>query len=223
MELVSRCYIGLLVGSIAAAGCAWISPTVEVDPAVTFAVHAASRGLVIDKMEGGQAGVLEWSTTPSTGPQFVLYSAGTPTAGFWVSGADIFVKSAPPAVAIGQVKADWDAGAIRLTFKPEGDGTFSTSVFKRIAGGTGPAALGQPAGSLLDLRGIYQADVMDAAGGTAGWIRVRFAHTWTSAHRIYDGALPSTLNGPLAVAAVTRLDAELTAVSRTATDPYLGN
>jgi hypothetical protein len=223
MKLLARGSIGLLVGCIAAAGCAWMSPHVDVDPAVTFAAHTASRGLVIDKMDGGQAGVLEWSTTPSAGPQFVLYAAGVPAAGLWVRGADIVVKSAPPAAVIGQVDADWDERAIRLTFKPAGDGTFSTSVFKRIEGGKGPAALGQPASSLLDLRGIYQAEVVDAAGASAGWIRVRFAHSWSSAHRIYDGVLPAALNGPLAVAAAARLDAELSAVSRTAMDPYLGN
>lgn len=224
MKLLARGGVGILLGLITGAGCGWMSPAVPVEPDVTFAAHAASRGLVIDKMEGGQGGVLELSATPSSGPQLVLYSAGSATAALWVSGADIVVRRAPPAIAppIGQVDADWDERAIRLTFKPEGDGTFSTSVFKRIAGGNGPAALGQPAGSLLDLRGVYQADVTDAAGAPAGWIRVRFAHTW-SAHRIYDGVLPAALNGPLAVAAVARLDAELTAVSRTATDPYLGN
>ncbi len=215
---------GLLVGAlIVGAGCSWMSPTVPVEPDVTFAAHAASRGLVIDRMEGGQAGVLELSTTPR-GPQLVLYSAGTATADLWISGAEIVVRRPPPATAppIGQVDATWDERAIRLTFKPEGDGTFSTSVFKRIAGGNGPAALGQSTDSLLDLRGTYQADVLDAQGASAGWIRVRFAHTW-SAHRIYDGMLPAALNGPLAVAAVARLDAELTAVSRTAMDPYIGN
>ncbi len=199
-----------------------MSPSVEVEPGVTFAAHAASRGLVIDKMEGRQGGVLERSTTIASGPQFVLYTAGAPIAALWIDGPDTVVKSVPAAVEIGQVDAEWNERAIRLTFKPQGGETFSTSLFKRIAGGRGPAVLGQPAGSLLDLRGVYEADVVDAAGVPAGWMRVRFTHGW-SAHRIYDGVLPAAVGGPLAVAAVARLDAELTAVSRAAVDPYVGN
>jgi hypothetical protein len=120
------------------------------------------------------------------------------------------------------VDASWDEHAIRLTLKPEGDGSFSTSAFKRIEGGASPAALGQPANSTLDLRGIYRAELYDGAGQSAGWMRVQFTHGW-SAHRIYEGALPAALNGPLAVAAVERLDAELTAVANQALNPYIGN
>lgn len=213
----------LLIVSVAAAGCEWMVPAVPVEPYVTFAAHAASRGLVIDKMEGGGEGLVKPSTS-TTGPQLVLYSEDTPTATLWIQGADIVVGPAPPATTppLGQVGAEWDERAIRLTFKPEGDGNFSTSTFKRIAGGKGPEELGRPVVSLLDLRGTYQADVLDADGKSAGWIRVRFAHSW-SAHRIYDAVLPAALNGPLAVAAAARLDAELNAVSRPATDPYIGN
>jgi hypothetical protein len=193
------------------------------DSGATFAAHVASRGLVIDRMEGGQSGVLELSTTPYDGPQFVLYSEGAPTAALWVHGADTVVRSAADsaAPAIGRVDASWDERAIRLTLKPEGDGAFSTSMFKRIEGG-GPAALGQPASSTLDLRGVYRADLIDGSGQPAGWIRVQFTHGW-SAHRLYDGVLPAALNGPLAVAAVARLDAEVTAVVNQAMNPYIGN
>jgi len=212
----------LVIACIGAAGCEYMRPDVTVEAYVTFAAHAASNGLVIDKMEGGQDGVVKPSSTPR-GPQWVLYSADAATAYLWIDGADTVVRSAAPqSVLIGTVDAYWDAQAIRLSFKAADDATFSTSVFKRIAGGNGPAALGQAADSTLDLRGTYQADVTDGTGATVGWLRVRFAHSW-SAHRIYDGVLPATLNGPLAVAAAARLDAELTAVSRPAMDPYIGN
>lgn len=223
MKLWTRCRIALLVGLIAGPGCAWLSHDVPTDPNITFSAHAASRGLVIDKMEGGQPGVLEPSSTPYNGPQFVLRSGDTTTAAFWLVGADIIVRHADPAApAIGRVDASWDERAIRLALTPENAGTFTTSVFKRIDGGAAPVALGQPADSLLDLRGTYFADVVDSSGAPAGWLRVRFAHSW-GPHRVYEGALPAALNGPLAVAAVARLDAELTAVSNTAINPYIGN
>ena len=224
MKLSIRCYIGLLLGLITSAGCSLMSRAAPGDSSATFAAHVASRGLVIDQMEGGQPGVLELSATPSSGPQFVLYSGGVPTAALWVSGADTVVRAAPDsaAPAIGRVDASWDERAIRLTLTPEGDGVFSTSAFKRIEGGASPAALGQPAGSTLDLRGVYRAELLDGTGQPAGWIRVQFAHGW-SAHRIYEGVLPAALNGPLAVAAVARLDAELTAVANRAMNPYIGN
>ena len=224
MKLSTGCYVGLLLGLITSAGCALMPHDTPGDSGATFAAHVASRGLVIDKMEGGQAGVLELSTTPSSGPQFVLYSGGVPTAALWLSGADTVVRAAPDSAAptIGRVDASWDERAMRLTLTPEGDGVFSTSAFKRIEGGASPAALGQPAGSTLDLRGVYRAELLDGTGQPAGWIRVQFAHGW-SAHRIYEGVLPAALNGPLAVAAVARLDAELTAVANRALNPYIGN
>jgi len=224
MNLLRRYRLGLLIGLIAGPGCALIWPAEPLDPALTFAAHVASRGLVVDKMDGGQPGVLEPSSTPYAGPQLVLRSGERTTATFWLSGADIIVR--PPdsgAPVLGRVDACWDERAIRLTLRIESDGTFSTSVFKRIAGGAGPAALGQAAESLLDLRGTYQADVVDDAGASAGWLRVRFAHSWITPHRVYEGVLPAALNGPLAVAAVARLDAELTAVSSAAMNPYTGN
>jgi len=225
MTLSTRCYIGLLLGLITtAAGCFLMSRDTPDDSGATFAAHVASRGLVIDKMEGGASGVLEPSTTPFSGPQFVLYSAGAPIATLWVSGADTVVRAAPnsAAPAIGRINASWDERAIRLTLQPEGDGSFSTSVFKRIEGGAGPVALGQPAGSTLDLRGVYRAELLDGSGQQAGWIRVQFTHGW-SAHRVYEGVLPAAVNGPLAVAAVARLDAEVTAVVNQAMNPYIGN
>ena len=225
MKLSTRCYIGLLLGLITSAGCSLMSMLRDApgDSGATFAAHVASRGLVIDRMEGGKSGVLEPSTTPFSGPQFVLYSGGTPTAALWLNGAVTVVRAAPDsaAPAIGRVDASWDERAIRLTLKPEGDGAFSTSMFKRIEGG-GPAALGQPADSTLNLRGVYRAELVDGTGQSAGWIRVQFTHGW-SAHRIYEGMLPAALNGPLAVAAVARLDAELTAVVNQAMNPYIGN
>lgn len=224
MTLSTRYTIGLLLGLITSAGCSLLSHDRAQESDATFAAHAASSGLVIDRMEGGQSGLLKLSTTPFGGPQFVLYSGGVPTAALWVSGADTVVRSAPDAAApaIGRVNASWDERAIRLTLKPEGDGSFSTSVFKRIEGGASPAALGQPADSTLDLRGIYRAELLDGAGQPAGWMRVQFTHGW-SAHRVYEGVLPAALNGPLAVAAVARLDAELTAVANQAMNPYIGN
>ena len=229
MNVSRLAYFGLLVGIGVCGGCSSMSRTpvdTAADPGVTFAAHAEGRGLVIDKMEGGQTGLLEPSKTPESGPQFMLYLAGAPAAAFWVTGPSTLVRGAPEATAppIGEVDAAWDEHAIRLRLKPQGQPEFSTSVFKRLAEEGGPDALGQPVDSTLDLLGVYRADVVDAAGAPAGWIQVRFIYAgwlgpWAQAHRVYDGVLPAPLNGPLAVAAAAKLDAELSRVLRGA-PPY---
>ena len=224
MNHLTRGCSGLLAVICITSACASRSGSpvdISADPGATFVAHQVSGGLMIDKMEGGQTGALQPST-PS-GPQFVLYSGSTPVAAFWITGPNTLVRSAPDTTAptIGQVDTTWDKSAIRLMLKPAGHPTFSTSVFKRVGEGA-PEALGQPTDSTVGLRGVYRADVIDAAGKPAGWIQVRFSHGG-SAHRVYDGVLPATLNGPLAVAAAARLDAELSAVLRSATNPYVGN
>lgn len=217
--------IGLAVVIGIGGGCASRLPgpvEIPADPGATFAAHEVSGGLMIDKMEGGQTGVLQPSTT--SGPQFVLYSASIPAAAFWVTGPKTVVRSAPDPSAplIGEVDATWDKRAIRLTLKPEGRPTYSTSVFKRVSGEGGPDALGQPVDSTLTLRGVYRADIVDSNGAPAGWLQVRFGHAGSS-HRVYDGVLPATLNGPIAVAAAARLDAEVSSVLKGATNPYVGS
>lgn len=224
MELSRRRHRGLLAFAFtASAGCSLLRPNAAADPDINFAAHTASRGIVVDRMDGDQHGTLGPSDSRAGGPQFVLQTAAATTAAFWVSGSRTAVRPSPDstALALGQVEASWEDNAIRFTLAPAAGG-FSTSPFKRIEGGASPAALGQPAASILDLRGVYRADVVDAAGKPAGWLRVRVDSRWGPAH-IYDGALPQEIDGPLAVAVVAQLDAALNAVEDAAANPYIGN
>jgi hypothetical protein len=214
----------LFLGFVASAGCAWLIPRAKQDPQINFAAHTVSRGVVVDKMDGDQNAALKLSSSPS-GPQFVLQTAGgSTTAALWSDGSTTFVRSTPDSTTpvIGTVDSSSDDHAIRFTLKPAGGGSFSTSLFKRIEGGVSPGALGQSAYSLVDLRGVYRADVADEAGNHAGWMRVRVGSRGKPAH-IYDGVLPEEINGPLAVAVVAQLDATLNAVEAAAYNPYLGN
>jgi hypothetical protein len=215
-----------IVGLLACAGCVRTSHPMAAEPGVSFAAHTSNHGLVVDKMQGAQTGILVAPVgLPSADrPQFVLETGTPPAAALWIDGADTIVRRAPDTTAptIGRVGASWEQGAIQLTLTPQGNGSFRTTRFVRLSGGTAPAALGQPADTTLDLSGVYRAELLDARGAPAGWLRVRIAANQTP-ERVYDGVLPEALSGPLAAAAAARLDAEICAVESRALNPHSGN
>ena len=224
MKVFRHCHLRwLLLGFVTSAGCTLLKQDMVPEPKINLAAHSASRGVIIDQMGGDQHGVLVASDA-SGGPQFLLQTAGTTIAAFWMSRSTTVVRRGADTTspAIGQVDAIWEEQAIRFTLKPAAGGSFSTSLFKRISGGASPAALGQPAVSLLDLRGSYRTEVVDTAGKFAGWMGVEVDTRWGPAH-VYTGMLPEEIDGPLAVAVVARLDAALNAVENNADNPYLGN
>src|SRR5512135_845242 len=104
------------------------------EPKTNFSAHSASRGMVVDQMGGDQHGVLVASNA-SSGPKFLLQTAGTTTAALWVSGSTTVVRRGADATspAIGQVDAIWEEQAIRFALKPAAGGSFSTSLFKRVS------------------------------------------------------------------------------------------
>lgn len=226
MKSFTRCRTLVVVAFVANAACAWLPHEIPIDPDATFAAHTDSAGLVIDKMDSGQQGKLIPSTTTlfEHGPQLLLETTTGPTAALWIEGPDIVVRQAhdPSAPAIGRVDATWDRGAVQLTLIPEGNGTYRTTAFNRISGGAAPTALGQPAELTLDMRGIYFAGVTDAEGAQAGWLRVHIGVNWGPMH-VYEGVLPAPVNGPLAVAAVARLEREIDNIRAHAVNPHLGN
>jgi hypothetical protein len=213
----------LLLAFVANAGCAMLTSHPEQNPRINFSAHTASGRVIIDKIDDGQNAVLKpWDLR--TGPQFVLKTAsGSTTAALWASRETTLIRSAPDASTpvIGTVDSSWDDYAIRFELKPRGGGTFSTSPFRRIDGDAS-SALGQRAYSLVDLRGIYQAELADDAGNPAGWMRVQVGSRFKPEH-VYDGVLPREINGPLAVALVAKLDATLADIEAQAYDPYIGN
>lgn len=120
------------------------------------------------------------------------------------------------------VEAYPEHGAIRLTFKPADGSALSTGMFERIDGSVAPAALGLPAETVLDVRGVYRADLHDATGATVGWLRVRVS-PFDVAPRIYDGNVPATLSPQSLTTALAQLDAEIDRIEAHAQDVYLGN
>jgi len=226
MKAFTRWRSLVVVALVANAACAWLPHEIPIDPAATFAAHTDSAGLVIDKMDSGQRGKLVPSTTAlfEHGPQLLLETTTGPAAALWIEGPDIVVRPThdPSAPAIGRVDATWDNGAVQLTFIAEGNGTYRTTAFNRVSGSTAPVALGQPADLTLDMRGIYFAGLTDAEGAQAGWLRVRLGVNWGPMH-VYEGVLPASVNGPLAVAAVARLEREINNVRAQAINPHLGN
>jgi hypothetical protein len=224
MTLSRHCLIlCVAVGFVANAGCSFLRHDTVPEPKTNLAAHTASRGVVVDQMGGGQHGVLIASHTFS-GPQFLLQTAGSTIAAFWTNGSTTVVRRGADGAApsIGQVDAIWEEKAIRFTLKPAAGGSFSTSLFKRVSGGASPEALGQRAVSLLDLRGAYRTNLVDADGNGAGWIGVEVDARWGPTH-VYNGMLPEEIEGPLAVAVIAQLEAALGAVEEAADNPYIGN
>jgi hypothetical protein len=209
--------------ALLATGCV---ATLPAAPDVNFAAHTTDEGVVIDRMGNGQSAVLRpgGSSLLADEPTFVLRSDSKVLASLWRTNGDIIVRPTADGsgAPTGRVDAGWDQQAIFLTLQPAGDAAFHTGIFKRISGTEVPDALGQPADTILNVSGTYHADIVDAEGKPAGWLRVRVSSFRVPAH-IYDGILPDALNGPLGVAAVARLDAAIHSVELQALNPFIGN
>lgn len=214
----------LFAAIVGTAGCAVSPHVVPVDPSLSFAAHGEHRGIVLDKLPDGQPAVLvtAWSPPFFGGPRLRLQRDGTVAAAIWLDGAHAVVRTEDDRAAapVGQVDAAWEAGAIRLTLKPVGNAWFRTGIFERIDGRAAPAALGQHAQTIFDVRGVYRAQLVDRSGAPAGWLRVRVS---PSDERFYDGVLPPGVSGPLVAAVVAQLDAAVATVEDHAENPYIGN
>jgi hypothetical protein len=225
---LATCSVGalLLVLGTLIAGCAARPLDVPIDPGVDFAAHVEHRGLVIDRAPGGQPAVLAPAPTlPFTsGPTYLLQADNKTMAALWVKDAGhVTVRrtSDPAAPVIGRVIAHWNRGAISLTLVPVDGLELRTSEFERTAGPSHPAVLTQGA-TVLDVRGIYQAELHDPTGASAGWLRVRISPSM-AAPRIYEGVLPAFVQEPLATAAIALVDSDVDYIENHAADVYLGN
>ncbi len=220
--------LGMLLPALAmTTACAPALWAIPVDPNVDFAAHVEHRGLVVDQMSGVSpavlvpAGRLSWQG----GPRFLLQAHGQTIAALWFPrpGKMIVRQTADPQSSlIGEVDAGWSQGAIHLTFKPADGAAFQTGTFNRTDGRIATAALCSQARTNLDVRGVYRAELRDSSGQPVGWLRVHLSPRQAAA-RIYDGVLPAPLNGPLAVAAVAVVNADVDYIRRQASDVYLGN
>ncbi|HUI25537.1 MAG TPA: hypothetical protein VL403_05585 [Candidatus Kryptonia bacterium] len=208
-------------------GCTTRLRALPVDPAVDYAAHVDHRGLVIDEMPGALPAILVpagWQSW-SGGPRYLLQAHDKTIAALWFprAGRMIVRQTADPgSPLIGEVDAAWSEGAIRLTFKPADGSEFQTSEFDRIDGRVATAALSSQAQSNLDVRGVYRADLKDASGAPAGWLRVQIS-PYQGASRIYDGVVPPALNGPLTTAAIAMIDSDVNYIEDRAVNVYVGN
>jgi hypothetical protein len=199
----------LIAALVVGSGC--LRPTqLSVAPDVTFAAHQHHTGLIIDRLPGGSGGELtpprfRWSSDPS----FVLQSGDRTLAALWlVAPAAVEVRhtedESSPVTA--SVQPGWDDNAIRLTLRENGEPVWRTDVFQRTEGVSAP--LSRAARDVLDVRGTFRADVRDSKGEPVGWLRVQVG-PYAPSSRIYDGVLPTTVSGPLAVAAAAALSSEI--------------
>ena len=203
-------------------------PEIVPSPNVTFAAHVDHRGLIVDRVGRDQHGILEsvGAVGSSNAPDFVLKIDGATAAAIWLKGADEVVRTAPDPAAplIGHIHAMWDdSRAVRLVFTTADGATFRTDLFRRVDHSGGPQAVGEPATMTANARGVYVAHIRDHDGTSVGWLRAEVASRGSAVTQVYDGVLPSDLNGPLAVAAVAQLDSDVQAMRKNAIDPYQGN
>lgn len=200
---------------------------VPVDPQVDFAAHVESRGIVVDRSQNGEPAVLVPAPALpfTTGPTYLLQADDKTIAALWVKDpAHVTVRQTPDPSAplVGRVEAHWNHGAINLTLKPANGPALHSGAFERIAGTLHPPVLSWYATTVLDVRGVYLAELRDDAGAPAGWFRVSIS-PYMAASRIYDGVLPSTIQEPLATAAAQLIDSDIDYIESRAVNPYLGN
>lgn len=221
MSMVLR-YALVAIFTVVGAGCAVGSVRVPLDPAANFAAHAEHRGIVVDRMADGQQAVLVTNGMLSRRPPFELEEDQRDVVALRYDGSRIVVSDdGGEAVRGGDVDPSWSHGAIHLTFRPSGREPLHTGAFHRVGWGS-PELLGQQATNILELPGIYRAEVRDAQERPVGWMRVEIGRCGPVL-RVYDGELPTSINGPLAVAGVEQLESDIDWVEQHAINPYIGS
>jgi hypothetical protein len=185
------------------------------EPDADFAAHPGYRGLVVDRMEGGQTAVLVPTRSGrAPGPTHLFQTDGQTIAALWSIDHDhVAVRRTSDVTAplVGEVLASWQRGAIHLAFQSPDGVSFHTSGFQRIDSENFPHTLDREMFLVSDLPGVYRAEVRDRQNAPVGWLRVRIL-PYQGLPRDYEGDVPEPLNGPLAAAAVTLVDAEINSI-----------
>ena len=198
---------------ILSSGCALLPRSKPVDPRVDFVAHPGYRGLVVDRMDGGHRAILvrTHSTPSSGGPTHLFEADGTTIAALWVNDSHrVTVRRTPEATApsVGDVLASWKQGGLRLTFHSADGLAFHTSRFDRIDSKGFPNILDREMYSVMDLPGVYRAELRDEQNVPVGWLRVRIL-PYQGLPRDYEADVPGPLNGPLAAGAIALVDSEI--------------
>ena len=196
----------LLLGALG--GCSFTSQPVAIDPQVNFAAHLGVQGLMIDRSGGTSTSLRVRRPLFSVhGPTFLLTSGDSTIATVWTGGGIASVRAGADreSEVVGQVEKRGTDNGIRLTFRSRDGAAFHTDTFERVDGGSSHRAIGQPAMTMVEMRGTYFADIHSAAGATVGWLRVRILPPGEPL-RIYDGVLPAEVDYLLAAVAAATLD-----------------
>jgi len=186
---------------------------IPLDSDASFAMHQENRTFVVDRPRSGTPAVVtaaEWIRLPGA-PVWALSRNGQTLAGFWDDGnAGTTVRAGLQASdrPLGSVRPSWDDNAIRLHLEPPGGQPVKLGVFRRTESGGGTSVLTRDAQTILDVRGRYQATLLDATGAQVGWMRLRIG-PYEPAPRIYEAKLPAGVSDELAVAAVLSLASEI--------------
>jgi len=205
---MKRSRVVLATVLVLAAGCLppwWHTP--PLDPTVTFAAHRESRGLVIDRLGDGPATLV--AAGGPWDPSLRVEQRYAPTRVIYSRHGRATVRTGDEGGGrlLGQVDAELDGGAIHFTLQPGPGEVVRTTVFHRLGASQGQA-LGRSVKNVLEVRGEYRADLKSASGSLIGWLRVRVGK-YQPYPRIYDGVVPSSIDGALVVAAAQLLDEEI--------------
>ncbi len=211
---------------LSASACS-IRHAVPVDPGATFAAHQVHGRVVIDRLKPAPyAELVPPRLVHHPGdPTFVLRSERQTLAALWLRGpAHVEVRQggATAARLIGEVDADWDEGAIRLTLRPNDGAPLRAGPFQREGAGTGPAALNRTVETTLDIAGTYRAPLRDPSGSSTGWFRIRVPRDGDEPPLMYEALLPPSLDDSLAAAAAVVLGTEVDWIQRHALDLHRG-
>jgi len=174
-------------------------------PGTTFAAHEVHDGLVVDRVAGGEPGLVPRVAGAHWGePAFVVHQPGG-TATLEVPSTGRVVVAGPRQ---GAIEPTWDDDAIRLSLRSDAAPPLRTDVFRRTGTQAGPSQLTRDVASTVDLRGAYEATVRGSDGRPVGWLRLRLGEDQPG-HVQYEAGLPPEVDEAMAVAAVTALGSEV--------------
>jgi hypothetical protein len=190
--------------------CSHAHLAVPVEPTATFAAHREGEVFVLDRARTGTPAVVEppGRFSGDNAPDLILRPRDGDPIGLWIVGRSrVIVRDGTSTLAprTDEVVGAWDdGGALRLALHARDGTTLAVDPFARPDDGRPSSRLAR--GADADT-GTYRAIVRDAHGDPVGWLRVSLSGAG-GAERIYDAALPASVDDGLAVAAVVALDAE---------------
>jgi hypothetical protein len=182
---------GVLVLACGASGCgATALPASELDTQATFAAQQVHGGFLLDRLPGGDTGIVEPSTwiNLSGMPWLrVRTTQGTQGTLRLTSPGRVVIHDAS-AQPVADVAPTWDTGTIHLTLLPAGGTPLRLGPFERVDGSSGYSTLTRNAQTSLDVQGVYRATLRDAQDRHVGWLQVRIIESYGA--RLFQGVLP---------------------------------